>query len=90
MREMAASGQLDAFCERHDLDLLVVHGSVLDEQADAGDLDLAVWPRRGGAFDLVALYGELPAVLGHVEMDVMDLSRAGVVPGRPGPSRQPG
>lgn len=79
LRQMAASGELGALCERFDLDLLVVHGSTLDPGAGAGDLDLALWPRRGGGFDLLQVYTELPSLLAIDDIDVMDLSRAGVV-----------
>lgn len=77
--DMAATGELDALCKRHDLDLLVVHGSVLEAGGDAGDVDIAVWPRRGGTFDLLDFLVALPDVLGLPQVDVMDLSRAGVV-----------
>lgn len=62
LREMAVTDVLDAFCERHDLDLLVVHGSALEPDAGAADLDLAIWPRRDGAFDLLDFYVDLPQV----------------------------
>lgn len=41
LRSMREDGELDAFCERHGLDLLVVHGSVLTEEPlrPAADLD---------------------------------------------------
>ena len=78
LREMADSGALDELCARHGLDLLVVHGSVLDPDADPADLDVAVWPRPGGDFDLLAFIGDLGDAIGDHGVDVMDLSRAGV------------
>lgn len=75
---MAASGELDVCCERHGLDLLVVHGSALDAEAEAADLDVAVWPTPRGGFDVVALLDELARAVDYDGIDVMDLSRAGV------------
>lgn len=79
LRQMAVDGALEPLCELHDLDLLVVHGSVLEHDADPRDLDVAVWPRRDGAFDLLAFIADLSAHAGTGAVDVMDLSRAGVV-----------
>jgi hypothetical protein len=76
---MAANGDLDQLCERHALDLLVVHGSVLEPDADPADLDVAVWPRPAHAFELSDFIVELSAVVRTDAVDVMDLSRAGVV-----------
>lgn len=79
LRQMAEAGELDRLCEDHNLDLLVVHGSVLVPDADPADLDVAVWARPGGAFDLLRLVGDLSAAVRSDAVDVMDLSRAGVV-----------
>ena len=79
LRRLAASDELDALCEHHDLDLLVVHGSVVDPGADPADLDVAVWPRPGGTFDLPGFVVDLSALAHTNAVDVMDLSRAGVV-----------
>lgn len=76
---MVAAGELDALCERHDLDLLVVHGSVLEPSVEPRDLDVAVWPRPAGAFDLLGFITELATHVGTDAVDVMDLARAGVV-----------
>lgn len=79
LRRLAASGELDALCERHELDLLVVHGSVVDPGADPADLDVAVWPRPGGTFDLLGFAADLSALARTNAVDVMDLSRGGGV-----------
>ena len=79
LRRMATSGELDALCERHELDLLVVHGSVVDSDAEPADLDVAVWPRPGGTFDLPGFVVDLSALGRTNAVDIMDLSRAGVV-----------
>lgn len=76
---MAASGDLDSLCEHYGLDLLVVHGSVLDPGADPADVDVAVWPRPRGTFDLLGFVVDLSPLAGTEAVDVMDLSRAGVV-----------
>ena len=76
---MSRTGELDGFCARHHVDLLLVHGSVLDPEASAADLDVALWPPPDGNFDLLAFLTDLIDVVRYGEVDVMDLSRAGVV-----------
>lgn len=78
LRAMADAGELDELCEEHGLDLLVVHGSVIDPEADPADLDVAVWPRAADDFDLLEFIDDLGDAIGDHDVDVMDLSRAGV------------
>lgn len=82
LRAAATTGELERFCARWDVDLLVAFGSTVDPERaeDARDLDLAV------------LFAEPPPGLGHLsfvteltgwlqldELDVVDLGRAGPV-----------
>ncbi|CAN5243181.1 hypothetical protein BH23ACT9_BH23ACT9_10320 [soil metagenome] len=79
LRGMAAAGELAVICAEHDLDLLVVHGSVLHDDGQAADLDVAVWPTRGGRYDHQVFGAALSQALKLGRVDLMDLSRAGVV-----------
>lgn len=66
------------FCEEHGIALLVVFGSVLDEDvADPHDLDVALLVDSD--VDLVAVVSALTGMLRFDDVDVMDLRRAGVV-----------
>lgn len=80
LREAAATGALDRFCQDRGIGLLVVFGSVVaDERVEPpGDLDVAVRfdPPPG---DLIAAVNDLIDLTGFSEVDVMDLGRAGVV-----------
>ncbi len=75
------SGALAALCDRCDLDLLVVHGSVLDPEPikPVEDLDVAVLFARGADANLLELITELTRLLHIDALDVMELNRAGVV-----------
>lgn len=77
LREVAASGELDDLCERHGVRLLVAFGSATRGDPGAHDLDIAVAFADGG--DPVLLLDALSAAYGPVEIDLMDLSRAGPV-----------
>ncbi len=81
LRDLAASGELDAFCADHGVDLLVVFGSAMDREPvrPPRDLDIAVLfaGRAGG--NLIQLITDLIGLLNLREVDVMDLSQAGVV-----------
>ncbi len=57
--------------------MVVVFGSVLTENRPAADLDLAV--EAPAPLDLLALSGDLYALTGYEDIDVLDLSRAGTV-----------
>jgi hypothetical protein len=73
LRDAATQGALGQLCRQHDLDLLVVFGSVLDPGSDPRDLDVAVrfGPRgaimerfdtdRFRAMELELMTGEPPA-----------------------------
>lgn len=78
---MAATGDLGALCERHGVELLVVHGSVLDDEPIRPplDLDFAYRFRRGVERDVVALVSDLTEAARYGGIDPMDLHRAGPV-----------
>lgn len=79
LRDAATRGELTRLCRAHGLRLLVVFGSAADPATagSAGDLDLAFWPRDG--VDLLRLHDDLHALTGFDGIDLLDLSRAGVV-----------
>jgi len=85
-RDAAAQGSLVSLCDEHDVDLLVVFGSVLDPERDARDLDIAV---RFGPRDAPApgddthaqgatlkLLDDLYRLTGSESIDLMVLNRA--------------
>lgn len=61
LEALAADGELGALCERHGIELLVVHGSAVDSESlrPARDLDLAFQRRRGSDADVVGLANDL-------------------------------
>jgi predicted nucleotidyltransferase len=78
LHRLAAAGELDSFCARHGIRLLVVFGSaVLPDEVPPRDLDVAVLLRSGA--DLFAVVTELIGVLGCDDVDVMDLGAADLV-----------
>lgn len=81
LRSSATSGELGTLCDRHGVELLVVHGSVLQQEPlrPARDLDLAYRHRRDVARDPVALINDLLELLRFDDIDLMDLGRAGPV-----------
>ncbi|THV28053.1 nucleotidyltransferase family protein [Glycomyces paridis] len=76
LRRAAASGELDALCDRFDLDLVVVFGSVARGAPSPRDLDLAVSTRRGRKLALLDLYEAFTELTGPCDIDVMVLDRA--------------
>ncbi len=82
LRRAATDGALDAFCDRHDLDLFIVFGSTADpDVAEPRDLDVAVRcdPTSGAQPDVVTIADELARWLDQDVIDVVDLARADVV-----------
>lgn len=81
LRSSATDGELAALCERHGVELLVVHGSVLDVEPlrPAQDLDLAFRYVRGADGGQVALINDILQLTRIDEIDLMDLGRAGPV-----------
>jgi predicted nucleotidyltransferase len=98
LRDAATQGALVKLCHRHDLDLLVVFGSVLDPGADPRDLDVAVRFGPGDhAHATLKLIDDLYRLTGSERIDLMVLNRAGplareraLTTGEPLFQRQPG
>jgi predicted nucleotidyltransferase len=80
LRDAATQGALGELCHRHDLDLLVVFGSVLDPGGDPRDLDVAVRFGPGGEVgdihDTLRLLDDLYRLTGSERIDLMVLNRA--------------
>ena len=81
LRSLAVSGELGALCVRHDVELLVAHGSAVDPEPlrPPRDLDLAFRARHGTEPDVVALVNDLLDATRFDDLDLMDLHRAGRV-----------
>lgn len=75
------SGAVERLCVKHDLDLLVVHGSVVIEAPlrPPADLDVACRFRRGSAQDVIGLINDLIDLTGFDGVDLLVLNTAGVV-----------
>lgn len=81
LQQLATSGQLAALCERHDIALLVVYGSVVDDEPirPARDLDIAFQTRRGTDYDVIELTNDLMEAARFEDIDVTDLLRVNPV-----------
>ncbi|NDL57168.1 hypothetical protein [Phytoactinopolyspora mesophila] len=81
LRQLAVAGDLAALCDRNDVALLVVHGSVVRNHLDTEprDLDLAFLGRIGARADVVGLTNELIDAGRYGRIDLMDLDQAGPV-----------
>lgn len=77
LRQAAATGRLDALCDRHGIDLLVAFGSATEGADVPRDLDVAVLAGRDT--DLAALTADLMRLIGCSTVGVTDLRRAGPV-----------
>lgn len=77
LRAAAQRGVLAQVCRDHGLRLLVAFGSALTRPDQARDLDLAFLPQA--AVDTVRLLDDLYRLTGSEAIDLMDLSRAGIV-----------
>lgn len=79
LQEAAATGALRRLCEEHAILLVVVFGSAMDQAAESpADLDIAVVPGPS-ASDLMTVTNAFIDMTRCSAVDVMDLSRAGVV-----------
>jgi predicted nucleotidyltransferase len=79
LREAAEDGRLEALVRARELTLVAVFGSVVDDPANAKDIDIAVAPRRGTSLDLLAVINDLMWLTGSDDVDLLDLGRAGPV-----------
>ncbi len=71
--------ELQAVCEKYDLDLVVLYGSQAKGTAQAGsDHDVGVRKREGlvGSDEFLSLVFELSQVLGRGNLDLVDLRKA--------------
>lgn len=75
------SGEIEQLCSRHGLDLLVVHGSVVDEAPlrPPEDLDIACRYVPGSELDVIGLINDLMDLTGFDGIDLLVLNAAGVV-----------
>jgi predicted nucleotidyltransferase len=80
LQDLVADGSLDAFCDRHGVDLMVVFGSVVRQSGarPPADLDVAVLLDERG--DLLTVMNGLIDLLGFQEIDLLDLRHAGPLP----------
>jgi len=98
LRDAATQGALGELCHRHDLDLLVVFGSVLVPGGEPRDLDVAVRCAPGGESpDVLSLLDDLYHLTGSERIDLLVLDRAAplareraVTAGEPLFQRKPG
>ncbi|WP_166355618.1 hypothetical protein [Phytoactinopolyspora limicola] len=81
LRQLAVAGDLATLCDRYEVALLVVHGSVVQSRLDVEprDLDLAFRGRIGARGDRVGLTNELIDAGRYDQVDLMDLGQAGSV-----------
>ncbi|SFS54890.1 nucleotidyltransferase domain-containing protein [Saccharopolyspora flava] len=77
----AESGEIEELCARHGLDLLVVHGSAVEEapMRPPGDLDIACRSLPGTELDVIGLINDLMDLTGFDGIDLLVLNSAGVV-----------
>src|SRR5690606_8286839 len=81
LRDAAASGVLDDACERLGIAMLVVFGSTTSPEPgrEPGDLDVAVRLHADTGSDVIDVTNALIDLTGTSRVDVLDLTRAGVV-----------
>lgn len=79
LRAAAASGELDALCERHCVRVLTVFGSAARSDPGARDLDVAVLSEPDTSLDALALVADLVELTGVEKIDLAHLNRGGPV-----------
>ncbi|GAA1326239.1 nucleotidyltransferase family protein [Pseudonocardia xinjiangensis] len=79
LRAAAASGELDALCERHAVRVLTVFGSAAQDRPEARDLDVAVLSEPGASLDPIALITDLIELTGVQNLDLAHLNHGGPV-----------
>lgn len=75
------SGDVERLCSRYELDLLVVHGSAVEQDPlrPPADLDLACRHHHGTTPDVIGLINDLIELTGFDGIDLLILNSAGVV-----------
>src|SRR3954451_7764110 len=79
LRAAAASGELDALCERHAVRVLTVFGSAAQDRPEARDLDVAVLSEPGASLDPIALITDLIELTGVQNLPLAHLNHGGPV-----------
>ena len=79
MRASAASGELDALCDRHAVRVLTVFGSAARDEPRARDLDIGVISEPDATFDPVSLITALVALTEVEEIDMAHLNHGSAV-----------
>lgn len=72
-------GEVAEICRARGIGLLVAFGSVVRDEPEPGDLDLAFMAQARGQADVLGLLGDLVDLTGTDRLDLLDLDRAGVV-----------
>jgi hypothetical protein len=79
LRDAVEDGRLEAIVHARELTLVTVFGSVVDDPANARDIDIAVAPRRGTSLDILGVINDFLWLTGSDDVDLLDLGRAGPV-----------
>lgn len=79
LRAAAADGRLAELSKRYGVILVTVFGSVLDDERQPRDLDLAVYFDHTVKPDVLGVINELMTLTGIDEIDLLHLNRARVV-----------
>lgn len=74
---LARSGALDEVLERHGIAVMTLFGSATRHGVSPRDIDVAVVPN--GEVDRVRLVADLVALIGDVDVDLVDLRHASIV-----------
>jgi len=77
LRAAAESGELVAFCTKHEVRILTVFGSAARNDPTAHDLDIGIMTEPGADFDIFTAVYELMVLTGVDNVDVAHLNRGG-------------
>ncbi|MHA6798447.1 nucleotidyltransferase domain-containing protein [Bounagaea algeriensis] len=81
LRAAVGTGEVEQLCSEHELDLLVVHGSAVEQEPlrPPADLDIACRHRLGAELNAIGLINDLMELTCFDAIDLLDLNTAGVV-----------
>jgi len=79
LTEAAETSELEQFCRRHGVELLVLFGSAVRGGSDPADLDVAYRFSPSSSSDVLGLLDDLSTLAGSSALDLLDLRRAGPV-----------